>query len=146
MKLWFRSKRLRGVTPGGGHSGREKRRRKFLRMKHRAPRMLLKRTSSTTHSNARFWLGTIGGQHLSFRDLLIPRSLPATSTVRRTCLARAGKLSSRRVLKEKGYRSDWPLLGLRRWELLGLNQPRPQVLSPTLLSLSRSVGTGRREH
>ena len=100
--------------------------------------MLLKRNSSTTHSNARFSMGTIGGQHLSccFRDLLIPRSLPATSTVRRSCLARAGKLSSRRVLSENGYRSDWPLLGLRRWELPGLNQPRSQVLSPTRLSLS----------
>ena len=37
-----------------------------------------------------------------FRDLLIRRSLPANSTVRRTCLPHAGMLSLRRVLSGKG--------------------------------------------
>ena len=47
-------------------------------------------------------------------------------------------LSSRRVLSENGYQSDWPLLGLRRWELLGLNQPRSQgSLLPVLTERER---------
>ena len=50
------------------------------------------------------FLCPIGGQHLSrcFRDPLIRRSLPANSAVRRTHLARAGKLSPRWVFSESG--------------------------------------------
>ena len=50
------------------------------------------------------FLCSIGGRHLSrcFRDPLIRRSLPANSAVRRTRLARAGKLSPRWVFSESG--------------------------------------------
>ena len=37
-------------------------------------------------------------------------SLPATSTVRRTCLARAGELSSRRFFSENGAQKTKEIL------------------------------------
>ena len=47
------------------------------------------------------------GGGLCFRDLLIRSSLPANSIVRRTCLARAGELSSRRVfIQNEAHKTD----------------------------------------
>ena len=66
--------------PRGGQLGQEKRRRrrKFSRAGERAPGMLL----LTDQFHNSFEL-SISGRHLSdyLRDLLIPRSLPASSTV-----------------------------------------------------------------
>ena len=78
-----------------------------------------KRTSSTTYSNACLWLGTknnfVSNKRPTsitrcFRDLLIRRVLPATSTFRRTCLACAGELSPRRVFSANGAHKTTEIL------------------------------------
>ena len=100
--------------PRGSQLGQEKRRRKFLRTGRRASGVLLLKEqflkeqlrglceclSVTGHK--KIIMCPVRGQHLSrcFRDLLIRRGSPANSTVRRTCLALTGQLSSRRVFSE----------------------------------------------
>ena len=77
----------------GGQFGHEKRQRNFSRTGRRAAGMLL----LTNQFLDLFECLSAIGHRKKFRDLLIRRSLPANSTVCRTCLAPAGELSWRRV-------------------------------------------------
>ena len=89
--------------------------------REKEPLGLLLTTSFTTYSNACLWFGThkkiiscpTRGQHLlrCSRDLLISGRITANSTVRHTCLALAGELSSAKLpgthqTKEILYYSD----------------------------------------
>ena len=78
----------------GGQFGHEKRQRTFSRTGRRAAGMLL--VANQFHDLFEC-LFVCDWAQKKFRDLLIRMSLPANSTVCRTCLAPAGELSSRRV-------------------------------------------------
>ena len=96
--------------PRIGLLGREKRLRKFSRMRERASGMLCLKNEFPDSFECLSLIGhkkyfcQIGGHHQwhCFLEFLIRRSLPADSTVLHTCPTRAGELSSRRVFRENG--------------------------------------------
>ena len=84
-------------------------RRKFSRTNERAPGMLL--LTDQTHPNAFLWLGTkIQFDEAVSIALLSWSSYTKGFTVRRTCLARPGELSSRRVSVKMGSKKTKKIL------------------------------------
>ena len=96
--------------PRIGLLGREKRLRKFSRMRERASGMLCLKNEFPDSfeclsliGHKKMFLCPIGGQHLSccFRDLFYPPTR-LFAVYYRTCLYRAAELSSRRFSSENG--------------------------------------------